>query len=213
MYIALTRIPIRVTVLNMNSSRPYSMAKRGEQAAATKQRIIDAARELISSETPDFTLALVAESAGTSVQTVLRAFGNKEGLIVEAVVGPLSAEYATPPPVPRPVPEVVRRVFDEFEENGDRLTWLVANEHRIDGLATVIAGGRASHRERVTAAFADRLAGYGPADRQQAVAALLVATDAYVWKLLRRDLGFERKAAEAVVERLIDGVFATAETD
>ena len=162
MYIALTRIPIRVTVLNMNSSRPYSMAKRGEQAAATKQRIIDAARELISSETPDFTLALVAESAGTSVQTVLRAFGNKEGLIVEAVVGPLSAEYATPPPVPRPVPEAVRRVFDEFEENGDRLMWLVANEHRVDGLATVIAGGRAIHRERVTAVFADRLAGYRP---------------------------------------------------
>ncbi len=197
----------------MNSPRRYSMAKRGEQAAATKQRIIDAARELISSETPDFTLALVAESAGTSVQTVLRAFGNKEGLIIEAVVGSLGSEYATPPPAPRSVPEVVSRVFDEFEENGDRIMWMVANEHRVDGLAKVIAGGRAIHRERVTAAFADRLAGYSRADRRQAVAALLVATDTYVWKLLRRDLGFGRKAAEAVVARIINGVFAAHGND
>ncbi len=189
------------------------MAKRNEQAAATRQRIIDAARGLISSQAPDFTLALVAESAGTSVQTVLRAFGSKEGLIIATVVGSLSSEYATPPPAGRSVPEVVGRVFDEFEENGDRLMWMLANEHRIDGLAAVVARGRAIHRERVEATFADRLATYGPRERRRVIAALLVATDAYVWKLLRRDLGFGRKAAEAVVVRIIEGVLDPGRTD
>lgn len=197
----------------MKSSRPYSMAKRSEQAAATRQRIVDAARGLISSQAPDFTLALVAEAAGTSVQTVLRAFGSKEGLITETVIGSLSSEYATPAPAPRSVHEAVGQVFDEFEEIGDRLMWMLANEHRVDGLAAVIARGRAIHRERVTSVFADRLAEYGPAERRRVVAALLVATDAYVWKLLRRDLGFGRIAAEAVVERIINGVFAIDETD
>lgn len=196
----------------MKSSRPYSMAKRNEQAAATRQRIVDAARGLISSQSPDFTLALVAEAAGTSVQTVLRAFGSKEGLIIETVIGSLSSEYATPGPAPRSVHEAVVQVFDEFEEIGDRLMWMLANEHRVDGLAAVIAHGRSIHRERVMSAFADRLAGYGPAERRRVVAALLVATDAYVWKLLRRDLGFGRAAAEAVVERIIDGVFAPGES-
>ena len=125
----------------MKSSRPYSMAVRNEKAAATRQRIVDAARGLISSQAPDFTLALVAEAAGTSVQTVLRAFGSKEGLIVETVVGSLSSEYATPTPALRSVHEAVARVFDEFEENGDRLMWMLANEHRVDGLASVIATG------------------------------------------------------------------------
>ncbi len=198
---------------NMNSPRPYSMAKRGEQATATRKRIVDAARGLISSQAPDFTLALVAEAAGTSVQTVLRAFGSKEGLIIEAVIGSLSSEYATPAPAPRSVHEAVGQVFDEFEENGDRLMWMLANEHRVDGLAAVIARGRAIHRERVTSVFADRLAEYGAADHRRVVAALLVATDAYVWKLLRRDLGFGREAAEAVVERIINGVFAADGTD
>jgi hypothetical protein len=36
--------------------------------------------------------------------------------------------------------------------------------------------------------------------------ALLAATDVYVWKLLRRDLGLDRKSAQAAVERLIRGV-------
>ena len=61
--------------------------------------------------------------------------------------------------------------------------------------------------------FADQLADYGPAERRRVVAALLVATDTYVWKLLRRDLALGRKDAEAVMERIVNGVFAVDETD
>ena len=61
--------------------------------------------------------------------------------------------------MPGSVHEAVGQVFDEFEENGDRIMWMLANEHRVDGLAAVIARGRAIHRERVTAVFADRLTG------------------------------------------------------
>jgi len=37
------------------------------------------------------------------------------------------------------------------------------------------------------------------------VAALVAATDVYVWKLLRRDQGLDRAAAEHVVRRLVEG--------
>jgi hypothetical protein len=35
--------------------------------------------------------------------------------------------------------------------------------------------------------------------------AVLAATDVYVWKLLRRDLGLDPKQAQAAIERLVTG--------
>jgi hypothetical protein len=40
--------------------------------------------------------------------------------------------------------------------------------------------------------------------------ALMVATDVYVWKLLRRDQKLDRGDAEAVMCRLINGVVGEA---
>ena len=61
------------------------MAVRGEQAAATRSRILDAARAQFDLRSSDFTLDTVATAAGVSVQTVLRAFGSKHGLVIAAI--------------------------------------------------------------------------------------------------------------------------------
>ena len=62
--------------------------------------------------------------------------------------------------------------------------------------------GRAYHRAWVVRCF-------GPWAQEpdpQVVDALVAATDLYVWKLLRLDLGRTRRATEAVVARLVRSV-------
>ena len=75
---------IRVSLIHMNSSdaarRPYRMTARAETAAATGERILDAAEELFWSR-PLHKLHLqdVAAGAGVTVQTIIRRFGSKNG--------------------------------------------------------------------------------------------------------------------------------------
>ena len=53
--------------------------------------------------------------------------------------------------------------------------------------------------------FGDRLP-TTPAARKRAVHALHAATDVYVWKLLRRDLGLSRTETEKTMADLVVGV-------
>jgi len=181
------------------------MEVRGKRAAETRQRILEATRELFATTSSEFTLANVAVRAETSVQTVLRAFGNKDALVREAI-GSIRATVPPREERPRSVGEGVTRLFDDYEEIGERVIGMLAEEHRIPGLEAVAAAGRENHRAWVEAAFAEPLARHPARTRGAIVVALIAATDVYVWKLLRRDLGLDRKAAEAAVKRLIDGL-------
>lgn len=189
----------------MNTRRPYSSPIRAERAAATRQRILDAARQLLTDPSRELTLERVASVAGVSVQTVLRGFGSREGLVVEAIgtfrdsVPPVSVEpFAT-------VHEAVSRLFDDYEEIGDRVMQMLANEHRIAGFAEAAAHGRQMHRQWVEAAFADQFTALRGRTRTTVVTAVVAATDVYLWQLLRRDLRLDRSAAEKVVVCLAEG--------
>jgi len=60
--------------------------RRGEQARATRRRIVDAAACLfIENGYPPTTLDQIAEQAGVAVQTVYFHFGNKRTVLKEAV--------------------------------------------------------------------------------------------------------------------------------
>ncbi len=196
----------------MNQTRAYSMTVRSEKAAATRRRILDAARALFDSHSTDFTLETVASDAGTSVQTVLRAFGSKEGLLDEVIGSLRNRETAAANP-PRTADEAVHVLIDDYEEIGDRVIRILGEEHRIPGFAAAADQGRRSHRAWVEASFAEPLSGLRPAVRRRAVLALLAATDVYIWKLLRRDFTIDRKAAESTMQRLVRGVLLDASSE
>lgn len=60
--------------------------RRGEQARATRRRIVDAAAALfIENGYPPTTLDQIAERAGVAVQTIYFHFGNKRTVLKEAV--------------------------------------------------------------------------------------------------------------------------------
>ena len=192
----------------MNPTRSYSMVVRSERAAATRQRILDVARELFDSHATVFTLEKVASTAGTSVQTVLRAFGSKEGLLDE-VIGSLR-NRDVPADSPRSVEEAVHLLIDDYEEIGDRVIRMLGEEDRIPSFAATADLGRRSHRAWVEGSFANVLSSYRPAVRQRMMLALLAATDVYVWKLLRRDFSLDRNEVESTMQRLVRGVLLDA---
>lgn len=67
-------------------TRPYQMGKRAVTKAATRQRIIDATRELIvESGVRDTSLSAVARRAGSTRATVYQQFGSREELLLAMV--------------------------------------------------------------------------------------------------------------------------------
>lgn len=199
-----------MNLTTVNTKRAYSMDVRARQAAATRERIREATQNLFATKATEFTLEHVAAGAGTSVQTVLRMFGTKEKLILDAI----GSFRATIPPrdeIPQSIAEAVTKVLDDYEVIGDRVVGMLAEEHHISGLEAVASEGRDRHRDWVAAAFAAQIAQHPKRTRARILVALVAATDVYVWKLLRRDLGLDRKAVQATVERLVRGVLAADE--
>jgi AcrR family transcriptional regulator len=186
-------------------SRPYRSEVRAAAAVETGDRILEAAIERFSTE-PYESVALedVAQDADVAVRTVIRRFGSKDDLFVAAGVrvGERMQAQRDQAPV-GDVRAVVRNLLDHYEEWGDQRLLLIAQEHRIPAVRRHTQEGRAYHRRWVERALAPLLDPERPRAHERQVLALVAATDVYVWKLLRRDLGLSRSETEHVIATLI----------
>jgi AcrR family transcriptional regulator len=188
----------------MKTARPYRMQARAAATEATRERILGAARTAFLNEWYDeVTLSAIARSAGVSQQTVINHFGGKEGLLM-AVVDRADTEIAEVRSAASPgdVDGAIRALVADYEQTGDGVIRALALEGRVDALAPVLARGRANHR-----AWVERMLGDGGR-----VALLVVATDVYTWKLLRRDQGLSREATVGAMCALVRGVLASPVT-
>jgi len=153
----------------------------------------------------DFTLDEVAALSETTVQTVLRVFGSKDQLIY-AALGELAARgMSLKPTPPGDVDAAVTAIFDVYETMGDLVIQYLNDERRRPSLQPILQQGRENHRDWVKSVFAPLLKLQNGGGRAQLLNILDVATDVYVWKLLRRDQALGRPAAEAIMRRLING--------
>jgi AcrR family transcriptional regulator len=194
--------------------RTYSMTVRAEKAAATRQKILDSAVRLYrQSAIEDFTLDEIARRAGTTAQTVLRAFESKENLLIAALDRSAKGGEMLRQTPPGDVEAAVGAIFDIYETMGDLLMQRLADERRRPAMKPALDAGRASHRRWVEQVFAPLVARRGKASRAEMLDALTVATDVYVWQKLRRDMGLSRDAGEAVVRRIIFGAAMKEETN
>lgn len=187
------------------------MELRAERAAATRERIVDSAQALFVDPSAEFTLDAVASAAGVSVQTVLRAFGTKEALILAAIGTFRDREYPAEREAPQTISAAVALLIDDYEEIGDRVIRMLAEEQRIPGFAEGAAHGREIHREWITKVFGRYLPAKPARTRRRVLMSLLAATDVYIWKLLRRDLGLDPRETAAIVERLVRGALTDPE--
>jgi AcrR family transcriptional regulator len=194
--------------------RRYVMTARAAKAEATKTSIRVSAMELYRQRPiEEFTLEEVAIRAGTTVRTVLRAYPSKEELVYAALEEMAAGGIFLKPTPAGDVRGTVTAFFDIYEGIGDLVMQRLNDERRHPGLKPILDQGRENHRDGVKAAFAPQLAQLAGAARAQLLSILIVLTDVYVWKLLRRDMGLGRAAAEAAVRKMIDGVLEGGKND
>ena len=186
----------------MNTARPYVMKARAEAAAATRARILASTRALLLTHTFDqMTVEAIAKGADTTVRTVLRLFGHKEEVFAEALD---SIEgFGDVPIVPGDIDGMIRSTYGFYEKIGDTVIRWLADEPRVTAMRRHLKIGRRHLRNWIGEAFAPTLERLEGDRRKQLHDALIVAFDVYTWKLLRRDFGLSRSAAEGVVRRMV----------
>lgn len=189
-------------------TRPYRMELRAEAARATELRVLNVAAALFG-EKPyeDVTLGEVAERAGVATRTVIRRFGSKESLFVQAMgrAGEEAESYRDTAQV-GDVVEAVHHLVVQYELWGKSRLRLLSQEDRIPVVADNVEHGRRYHRSWVERTFAPLFTGLRGPERKRRKASLIVATDVYTWKLLRHDLGLSPTETERTIAELISKI-------
>jgi AcrR family transcriptional regulator len=189
----------------MNSSRGYAMATRAAAAADTRARILRTLVDLSMERlTVDIVLGDIAARAGVSVQTILRHFGSREGLF-DVAVDFAAAEVLEERIAPvGDAAAAVHVIIDHYELRGDWVIAMLGQELGDARIRRITELGRQTHRAWVETVFASQS---NVDDELRDL--LVVATDVYAWKLLRRDRGLDRGGAERSMLRLVNAVLAS----
>jgi AcrR family transcriptional regulator len=185
--------------------REYHQGARAVAARITGERIIDALVSLFMEQPlSEIRLADVAERAGVTVQTVIRRFENKNGLVaaaIERVGTQIAAVRSTV--VPGDVRGAVANLVEHYEQAGD-LSLKLLGEEPLDPSGQSLADvGREVPRRWCATVFAPTLDPLTGPVRRRRLAQLVAICDVYTWKLLRRDAGLSRAQTElALIEML-----------
>lgn len=176
----------------MTSTTYQRGSARAAAAEATRRRILDAAVVAFTSRWYDeVTLRGIAAEAGVVLQTVTNHFPSKEALFAAAMQAwgdsIVSARWTAEP---GDVAGAVRVLVEDYERTGATSLRMLALEDRVPAVAGPLARGRAGHESWVEHAFPGALHGLARGARRRRLAQLVVATDVYAWRLLRRDKGF-----------------------
>jgi AcrR family transcriptional regulator len=188
--------------------RQYRMVGRAQSAAATGERILDAAVEVFW-ELPSEHVSLdeVARRADVTVQTVIRRFGGRDGLFAAAAEREVERVRRQRDRAPAgDAAAAVRVLVDHYEAMGDRVLKLLSEEERVPRLRELADQGRAYHRDWCARVFASALGSNAGADRRRRLAQLVAICDVYTWKLLRRDAGLSRGQTELALAELLEPI-------
>lgn len=185
--------------------RPYRMGARADTAAATGEKILDAADAVFDQGPIDeFTLNAVAERAGVTVQTILRRFGTRNGLLI-ATLGRTALRMGRDRRSPgEDTAAAMDMLIDHYDRFGDRILRLLAAEESNRALHTMVSSGRNYHRRWCEKAFRSALSDLRGAPRERRIAQLVAITDVYTWKILRRDRGLSNKQTKLAVWEMLE---------
>jgi AcrR family transcriptional regulator len=181
------------------------MRARAESTAATGERILDAAAQVFwALPTDQISLEEVARRAGVTVQTIIRRFGGREGLLaagIEREVGRVGEQRAQAPV--GDLAGAVHNLLDHYEAMGGAILKLLAEESRMSSLGRIADRGRTVHRAWCGRVFAPALDRVHGRDRERRLAQFVAVCDVYIWKLLRRDCGLSRRQTEHALMELL----------
>lgn len=171
-------------------TRAYRQTARAEASAATSARIVDVFfTKLCQSWFDEIRLEEVANEADVTVQTVIRKFGGKEGLL-EACRSRVSVEVMEGRRSPvGDVGAAIKVVVADYEQRGDFVMRMLAQEDRYAPIRKMTDYGRSIHRAWIGEVFEPWLSRLDRGARQVVHDRLVIALDIYVWKLIRIDMG------------------------
>jgi AcrR family transcriptional regulator len=190
------------------------MGSRAEAAAETGRKILRATLECYGERFFDqVSLEDIAERAGVTVQTILRRYSCKEDLIAAAANEARQSIKSLRDEAPvGDVAGAIKALVHTYEDHGDRVLRLLAQEERVAAFRLITDTGRAYHRQWVEHVFAPFLATRTGSKRQRLLAQLIAICDLYSWKVLRRDLGLSREKTEIAVIEIVMAI-AAAQSD
>ncbi len=190
--------------------RPYRMVARAELAAQTGQRIMAAALALYMEYWLDeITLERVAERAGVSVKTLMRRYGNRDGLLHAAgeTIAATIAEQRFDAPV-GDIDAAVSNLMTHYERWGRMASRDLVQAQRSPWIASMVEKARDEHRRWVEQTFRPFLAQHRGPRRELLLAQLVTVTDLAVWQVLRNDLGLSSARTGQAIRGLLEGLLA-----
>jgi AcrR family transcriptional regulator len=193
------------SALKSRPARTYTLKRRAEKQAETRQRIVEAAVELHSTRGPAQTpLSLVAERAGVQRHTFYAHFPDERSLLM-ACSG-LAFERDPPPDAVRwrgienrreRLRTGLRALYDWYERNAQRAACVLrdAEVHPLVKEINVLRMGPVmmAHRE---------VLGAGLDERQRAL--LQLSLTFYTWRSLARESGLSQDAAVEIMVQAIE---------
>ncbi|MBI1351275.1 MAG: TetR family transcriptional regulator [Actinomycetales bacterium] len=195
----------------METTRSYTMTARARAVEETRSRIIESCVSMYGERpVPEVGLDDIAARAEVSVQTVLRHFGSRSGLEEAAFERARDAVLEERRAPVGDVDAAVRVIVDHYELRGDSSLLMLAQEGHQPLMARVTTEGKSMHRAWVQEVFAPYLT--AAADHEELANLLVVATDVYTWKLLRRDRRMGRDRTERQMRHLVQRVLGVPMT-
>lgn len=200
-------------------TRSYRQVRRAQAMEDTRRRIVETFAGLLrnrlgaaiaagarSFSFDTITLKDAADGAGVTVQTVIRHFEGKEGLIDAAAEIMLASFLARRDALDHDLDGVIEHLVGGYEEVGDIVVQCQGEETRYPVLGPLLALGRDAHRDWIRTCFGGRLAELPAERRALCLDALAAATDVSIWKLMRRDMSMDRAAVVEAMRLSVTGV-------
>jgi AcrR family transcriptional regulator len=184
--------------------RIYLQVARASAVAETEQRILFAATQLFAETAIDeVRLEDVARLAGVSAKTVKRRFGSRDELARTFIENAAKQNAEMRNRVqPGDVRAGLSMILEMYELVGDAVMRILALEGRMEVVDEMAARGRVLHEAWLERVFGPCCA-TAPAQRAHQLSLLLIATDVFTWKLLRRDRRLSLEQTRAVVDDLV----------
>ena len=182
------------------------MTARADAAERTGERIVDAMLTRFAEAPYDrIRLEDVAGDAEVTVQTVVRRFGSKHGLLaatVERELTRLAADRAAA--VGESPRDTLHSLVAYYEDHGALILKLYAEAEQAPGVPELAARGRAFHVNWCRATFADALGRRQTrATRERRLAQVVAICDATTWRILRVDGHLSPQQTERALEEML----------
>lgn len=194
--------------MTTTNPRPYKQGARALAQQRTREALLNVALdEFYAGRWEKASLEAVAKSANVTKQTLLRHFGSKEDLLLQALLQGveqlLDERWSAPA---GDIEGVVENLLEHYEIWGERARHIGAWQSGPATLADLSQAGRQLHYDWVEYAFGPQLKGLRGKARIRLRAALIALCDVQTWWILSHDLKLPRPEVHTILTNLIEGL-------